>query len=38
MYENDMYLIQSALLNKHPRKPILTRLMLRIKSLLRRIV
>jgi hypothetical protein len=38
MYENDMYLIQSALLNKHPKQPILTRLMLRIKYLLRRIV
>jgi hypothetical protein len=38
MYENDMYLIQSALLNKNPKQPILTRLMLRIKHLLRRIV
>jgi hypothetical protein len=38
MYEKDMYFIQSALLNKHPRKPILNRLMLRIKYLLRRIV
>jgi hypothetical protein len=38
MYENDMDLIQSALLNKHPQRPILTRLMLRIKHLLRRIV
>lgn len=37
MYEKDMYLIQSALLNKHPRKPVLVEIYLKAKSLLRRV-
>ena len=37
MYENDMELIQSALLNKHPRKPVLVRAYFWAKFLLRRV-
>jgi hypothetical protein len=37
MYKNDMDLIQSALLNKHPRKPLLIQAFLLVKSLLRRV-